>query len=137
MSEREQRYQIGREEIGILMSYATRPDRLTSDVIAKLRAGVTRPELVELSAWLGLPQSTPARLIDANTSQGRSRSGRRGAPDTRYRRALIGLLGAYLAVETVFMYESARSRPSVFFLTVVGALTAYLVYSLIVRLAPA
>ncbi|MDH3306205.1 MAG: hypothetical protein OEO77_01595 [Acidimicrobiia bacterium] len=59
------RYRISREDIGILMSFATRPDRITDDVVHRLGKGVTHAELLEIAEWVGLPRSTASRLIKA------------------------------------------------------------------------
>lgn len=127
------RIQLSREDIGILMSYATRPERFTDDVIERLCGGVTRPELVEISAWLGLPKSTATRLFDASNADQASAGGRRVGLSARYRRAMIGLLGLFVLSNAITNLTSEQGGLGSFFLTAAAALTAYIVYALIVR----
>lgn len=115
------------------MSYATRPERFTDDVIERLCGGVTRPELVEISAWLGLPKSTATRLFDASNADQASAGGRRVGLSARYRRAMIGLLGLFVLSNAITNLTSEQGGLGSFFLTAAAALTAYIVYALIVR----
>lgn len=87
----EERFKISREEVGLLMSYATRPDRFSEDLIDRLVSGVTGPELVSICTWVGLPDSTAARLVRANTTPRAGAKGRMTAPSPFWR-AIAGLL---------------------------------------------
>jgi hypothetical protein len=127
------RIKLSREDIGILMSYATRPERFTDDVIERLCRGITHMELVDTSAWLGLPKSTATRLFDVSNADKARTGGRRVELNNRYRRAIIGLLGLFVLSNAITNVTSEQSGLGSIFLTAAAALTAYLVYALIVR----
>ncbi len=137
MAERDDRIQLSREDIGILMSFATRPERFTDDVVDRLCAGVTNAELVEISAWLGLPKSTATRLADAGNND-RARSRGQHVPMTAgYRWSIIALLGLFVLGGAVASIGSERSGLSTIYSVAAIALAAYLIYWLILRLASA
>lgn len=137
MDDRDDRIQLSREDIGILMSFATRPERFTDDVIDRLCAGVTNAELVEISAWLGLPKSTAARLAEAGRNDRARARGQHVAMTTGYRWSIIALLGLFVVGGAVASIGSERSGLSTFYTTAAITFTAYLIYWVIVRLASA
>lgn len=126
-------FHLSREDIGILMSYATRPERITEEVIARLRGGVTFAQLETIAAWVGLPRSTAARLAQAEPSADRGQAG--GRMPVAYRRSLLGILLAYLVVAVAFEIGSGSGPWDVFVIAAWMSVAVYLVYSLIVRLA--
>ena len=135
MAERDDRIQLSREDIGILMSFATRPERFTNDVVDRLCAGVTNAELIEISAWLGLPKSTATRLADAGKNDRARARGQHVGMTTGYRWSIIALLGLFVIGGTVASVGSERSGLATIYSTAAIALTAYLIYWLILRLA--
>ena len=137
MAERDDRIQLSREDIGILMSFATRPERFTDDIIDRLCGGVTNAELVEISAWLGLPKSTATRLADAGKNDRARARGQHIAMTAGYRWSIIALLGLFVVGGAVASIGSERSGLSTIYFTAAVTLTAYLIYWLILRLASA
>jgi hypothetical protein len=137
MTERVDHIQLSREDIGILMSFATRPERFTDDVIDRLCAGVSNAELVEISAWVGLPKSTAARLAEAGKNDRTRARGQHIAMTTGYRWSIIALLGFFVVGGAVASIGSERSGLSTFYFLAAITMTAYLIYWLIVRLASA
>jgi hypothetical protein len=130
------RTRISREEIGILMSYATRPDRMTKEVIQKLVDGVTGPELIEIAAWVGLPESTAVRLVDANRPSERRSAGSRGLLETRFRRTLVGILVFMVVLNIALSVGSNVEGPGLVVLVGASVGAAYLVYRVILAIAP-
>jgi len=117
------------------MSFATRPDRITEEMTALLGKGVTYSELQEIAAWVGLPKSTAAKLVHAQTSTtGTPRLGKR-ALSQRFGRHLIGILVAFVFGATLLNIASEMSWPRVLFLVVLFGLVAYGVFALIARIA--
>ena len=137
MAERDDRIQLSREDIGILMSFSTRPERFTDDIIDRLCGGVTNAELVEISAWLGLPKSTATRLADAGKNDRARARGQHIAMTAGYRWSIIALLGLFVVGGAVASIGSERSGLSTIYFTAAVTLTAYLIYWLILRLASA
>ena len=137
MAERDDRIQLSREDIGILMSFATRPERFTDDIIDRLCAGVTNDELVEISSWLGLPKSTAARLAEAGKNDRARASGQHIAMTAGYRWSIIALLSLFVVGGAVASIGSERNGLSTIYFTAAVTLTAYLIYWLILRLASA
>lgn len=117
------------------MSYATRPDRLTAELVHRMVDGVTGPELLEITDWVGLPESTAIRLIDANRPPQPSGPGRRGMGDLRFRRTIIGILVTMLIVNTAFTIASGVGEVGVVLLTLAGAGVAYIVYRVIIAIS--
>lgn len=137
MAERDDRIQLSREDIGILMSFATRPERFTDEVIARLGGGVTWAQLAELSTWLGLPKSTPSRLFSVAADDRARAGGRRIELNRHYRRSIVGLLAFFVVASSLSLRGSDQSAPTSVFLIAGIALIAYVIYRLIVRLASA
>lgn len=90
-------------------------------------------ELVDTSAWLGLPKSTATRLFDVSNADKARAGGRRVELNNRYRRAIIGLLGLFVLSNAITNVTSEQSGLGSIFLTAAAALTAYLVYALILQ----
>lgn len=132
----DERIQVSREEVGLLMSYATRPHRLTDELVEQMVNGVTGPELLEIAAWVGLPQSTAIRLVDANRPTNPADRNRRGVGDARFRKALVGILVVMLITNVATTIASDVSGVGVVLLTGAGAGAAYLVYRVIVAISP-
>ena len=132
----DERIQVSREEVGLLMSYATRPHRLTEELVQQMVNGVTGPELLGIAAWVGLPQSTAVRLVDANRPTKPADRNRRGVGDTRFRRALVGILVVMLIANIATTIASDVSAVGVVLIAGAGAGAAYLVYRVIVAISP-
>lgn len=126
------RHQISREDVGILMSYATRPDRITEAWVERLSNGVTHAELKEFSALVGLPQSTAAKLIDVGDRDKTALRGRWPGTGNAYRQAVIGVLAVFVIGVTLIAGSMDRSPLAAL---AMGSVTAYLVYRLIARLS--
>lgn len=115
------------------MSFATRPDRITEEMTTLLGKGVTYSELQEIVAWVGLPESTAAKLVHAQTSTAGAQ--RKRALSKRFGRHLIGILVAFVLIATLVNIASDMSWPRVLFLVVLFGLVAYGVFALIARIA--
>lgn len=135
MAERDDRIRLSREDIGILMSFATQPERFTDDVISRLVTGVTKDELADISSWLGLPQSTTSRLFSVAEDDRARAGGRRIELSRHYRRAIVGLLGFFVIMSSLTLRGSDQSGFNAAFLIAAISLTAYLIYRLLIRLA--
>lgn len=124
------RLRISREEIGLLLSYATRPDRLTEEAVDRLVAGVTGEELTEIVEWVGLPESMAVRLADANRSTA-ERTRRGLGPDPRFRRALFGIVVFMSLGNTALLVASDAGPFALVFGIAATALGGFLVYRLV------
>ncbi len=117
--------------MGLLMSFAKRPDRFSDEMIDAMRRGVTYPELMEIAAWVGLPKSTAARLVHSRT--------RNSAPSqglsARFGRHLIGILVVFVAGATLVNIFLGESWVRVVVLAAVFSMIAYGLYSLIARIS--
>ncbi|NND14358.1 MAG: hypothetical protein HKO10_10355 [Acidimicrobiia bacterium] len=137
----QERFSISPEEVGLMLSFATRPDRLTESVVVKLEEGVTFTELEQIVAWVGLPKSTAARLVHAQGPAGGSNGGstgtRSGQIDTissgRFRRHLTGILIVAAALTGVAVIQS-QNWPRVLYLLIALAVVTYLIRRMIVRI---
>ena len=128
-----ERFQVSPEEVGVMMSFATRPDRFTKAIKAKLEAGVTSDELEEILAWVGLPKSTAARVIHSQaSSDGVSSGGAAAGP--RFRRHLGGILFVSAAL-TAFFVVTSLEWPRVMYMLIALVLATIGLYKLIGRIA--
>ena len=124
------RIQVSREDVGLVMSYATRPDRLTEDLVDRMVNGVTGEELLEITDWIGLPQSTAIRLIDANREP-TAKTAARGMSDARFRKALVGILVVMVLANVAFVSAAGIDVVGVVLVTAASAAVAWLVYRVI------
>lgn len=125
-----ERFSVSREEIGLLLSYATRPERMSEELIHRLVSGVTGPELIEICSWVGLPESTAVRIVEA----GRSTSpGEAGAPvfDSRFKRATVMLLVVMVAANIGLAVAAGFSGVGLVLVAGGGIGVGYLLYRII------
>lgn len=137
----QERFSISPEEVGLMLSFATRPDRFTEPLVDKLREGVTFSELEEVLAWVGLPKSTAARLAHARGSAGEPDGGsfgpttnQHGVTGRRFRRHLTGMLLIAAALTGVAVIQS-QSWPRVFYLLIALAVSTEVLRRMIYRIS--
>lgn len=131
----EDRHRLGREEIGILLSFAKRPEIFTDEWVDRLQRGVTTSELTEFFASAGLPERTAAQIAFSNESpHEHARSDWEGYGHG-FRRVTAWLIVIGIAIFLVPGFQSADPFSYVG-RVLAAAVVGLLLYSVIVRLAP-
>ncbi len=117
----EERYTLSPEEIGILLSFARRPEVVTREWIRRLRIGVPADELRQLFAAAGLPASTASEII-ATAAAPETLGGSPRADNAPFKRALLGTAIVYTALAASFVV--ARDGFSINVLVLISAFVA-------------
>lgn len=135
MTWNEPRYVLSQEEIGILLSFAKRPEAITREWARRLRSGVDRDELYDLFALAGLSRSTARGFIDR--SQQESSEGKSDPAQLGFRRAMIGSIVVYTLAAVAFLIAAQGITLGVVTMVGVFILCAGMLYRVIPRLAAA
>ena len=127
-----QRYVLSREEIGILLSFAKRPEAMTAGWIIRLRTGVDELELRDLMELAGVPRSTVDQIVRSqrsNTPHGEPLS-------VGFRRATTGTVVVMTTASVALLIATRGISLSVVAFSLVFALIGALLLKTITRLAP-
>lgn len=127
------RYQIEREEIGLLLSFARRPEAFTTEWTDRLQRGVDLDELRGFFKAAGLPNSTLAELVGTDAvDAGRPRV-EWSQRNLSYRRATIGLIVLLVVGAVGPAMTAGNDLIGSVVLSLGFLLVGYAIYRLIVR----
>lgn len=134
MSQGRPRYQLSREEIGLLLSYARHPQAADEQWVRRLQRGVDSDELAEFVQAAGLPRDSVERIVATRLLDDAAGDDTWSHRSPRFRRAIVGVVVAYVVLAVAFSFATNDPLQSLT-LTVTFAIAGLLVYELIVRLS--
>lgn len=134
VSRYEPRYQLSREEVGILLSFATRPHAVTEEWVTRLEGGVREAELAEFVAVAGLPGSSVERIVATRSVDNDGASGWTQRTPA-FRRAVVGILAIYVLAAVALSFATGEDSLRNLSLAVAFVLSGIVVYRVIIRLS--
>lgn len=135
MSASRRKYSLGREEIGILLSFAKRPEAATDEWMQRLQDGVESEEFLALFQEAGLPMSTALQMMSADLDGISAPGGKWALQSIDHRHALLGILAFYVIAAAAFSIATGSGPFPVLMWTLLFVIIGQAVYRAGVRLA--
>lgn len=118
-----------------MLSFAKRPHAASQAWVQRLQIGVTKDELLEFFELAGLPVTEASRILAAETNRGTPVNEPWSVRNTPYKRAVLGVLVAYLVLALVLSAAAGASVVNLAALAITLAVTGYVVHKAIVYLS--